>query len=458
MAATQRPAGYSLFSGLSNILLSVLGAGQLTLPYALEELGWVAGLGFLGLFVVLGVHSLHSLAHHSIRVKSGCGALLPRGAPAPGAKQAESCGSYAELAVEVLGPGAKVLCDVLLAAYAWGGAVSFMVILKGELAYLLARAAGRQGGEGAPLPAGALLAILSAVVIWPLSARRDPGALRRFSPLGCIAALLITAVVLASARWEAGASSLLGVLDACSGPAGSAGPPAGAGAPRRWPKSFMSAAAALPLLSFALNSSWAFLPILAGLRHKSPRRVSALIWAGSLAIGVDYALLALVGYASFCGATDANILISLGDSLPLGGRAGHGWHAVTVLVARAALAVQLTLALPLRFFVARSVLPAGPQGRRWPRWGLAGLLVASAAGLAATPLPLAVAIGFTSSICASVIIYILPAVIDLKSGAEPGARRAGTLRRALSALSLPVGLFVLVAGALANLMGVSKGA
>eukprot|EP00928_Gymnodinium_smaydae_P005215 TRINITY_DN11791_c0_g2_i1.p1 TRINITY_DN11791_c0_g2~~TRINITY_DN11791_c0_g2_i1.p1 ORF type:complete len:486 (+),score=30.16 TRINITY_DN11791_c0_g2_i1:69-1526(+) len=445
--------GYSLFSGMSNMLLAVLGAGQLTLPYALSQLGWAGGLVGLLVFALLGTHSLTVLATHAIGCcsqQSSSSLLQRQSSVNDDACRTLSCGSYAELAISAFGSRAKIVCDFLLAAYAWGGAVSFFVILKSELSYLATRITGFS--ENA-IPQAPLLILWATVVIWPLGARQDPGALRRFTPLGCIAAVSITVLVLVLAPWDVRSTSFFGLLDACSGPHGGSdvGPLPGEGL-RRWPESFWSAAAALPLLSFALNSSWAFIPILAGLRMKTMRRAFAMIYGGSLAIAFDYATLAIVGYSTFCGAADSNILQSLGKNC--GGVQNAGLQCSLVLVARAALAIQLTLALPLRFFVARSVIAGQRPESCTKRWSVSFVLVLSAASLAGTGLPLSVAIGVTSSICASLIIYIMPSLIDLKLSPK---QSSGKLRRLVSLLSLPIGFFVLLAGTIANLTGASQG-
>jgi len=343
-----------------------------------------------------------------------------------------------------LGPRAKPVCDFLLFAYSWGGAVAFMIILKAELGYLLLRASGKAPGDHALLPDSVLLAIVSVAVVLPLSSMRNPAALKRFSPLGCVAALFITAVVLASAHWEVDSSSFAGILAVCN-----ALPFADGTQYRRYPHSFFSAMAALPLLSFALNSSWAFVPILAGLRQRTPRRVTCLIWSSSVAIAVDYAFLALVGSATFCSAVDPNILTSLGQTC------SGGWHCGIVLVAKVALAVVLTMSLPMRFFVARSVFSASCSETLKMRWLASALLVLSAAALASSPVQLSVAIGVTSSICASGIIYILPALIDLSVDKESIA--TNVLRSACSILSLVLGFTLLLAGTVTNLMGAGVG-
>jgi len=311
-----------------------------------------------------------------------------------------------------------------------------MVILKGELAALASFATGHSPSGGV------LLAVLSVAFLWPLSSLKDLSSFKRFSPLGCLAAVFITCVVLLCTRWTGEAP--VGT-DVCAGPRGSELPQLENGL-RYWPESLLSVAASLPLLSFALNSSWAYIPILCTLRNKSKKRVSGLILSGNVVILANYLLISTFGYTMFCDGTAPNILDSLGSATG----SGAGPVRLLIMSARLALSVQLALALPMRFFIAGRTI-GGDSNSPAVRIGLAGLLVGSALALAVTPLSLATAMGITSSICASMIIYILPAIVDLRIGLK------GTARRLLSLLSLVVGIFIFAGGLTANLLGVAVG-
>jgi len=181
--------------------------------------------------------------------------------------------------------------------------------------------------------------------------------------------------------------------------------------------------------------------------------VRTLILGSNTVIVINYLLLALNGYAMFCSSTKPNILESLGDAFFH--RVGPGsdtwlgkFKHYAVLSARVSLAVQLTLALPMRFFVARKTV-VGDALSLPMRVITSGGLVVSATILAILPISLATVLGIVSSICASMIIYILPAFVDLR------LRLPGTMRIGASAVSLLVGTFILTAGFLANLFGVA---
>ncbi|KAL3926125.1 MAG: hypothetical protein SGPRY_003449 [Prymnesium sp.] len=405
--------GVSLSASVANLVLAVLGAGQLVLPYAMSELGLWLGVSSLVGLCVLSVHSCYVISIHELFFK-----------PSPH----DCLESYSELVVRVLGKAGASLCSLLLAIYAWGGALSFMLILKTELSFLTG------------WPGEACLPLLAAVFIWPLSSCANLSALKTVSPLGCFAALLITLVVLLTSRWNW--HPPLGVAT-CEG--------AGEGeGMNMWPSSFLGVAACLPLLSFALNSTWAFVPILSTLDERTAPQFSRLIGRSNLIILINYILISVYGYAMFCGQTQPNILESLGSIARDGTVTSK-----LIWCARVALSVQLSLALPMRFFVARrSVCPQvhGPVGRAM----LALCLVGSSSVLAILPLPLASVLGIVSSICASMIIYILPAIVDLHFRL-PDPFLPVWLRLATSILSLLVGCFILFAGLAANFLGISVG-
>mmetsp|Transcript_68357 Transcript_68357/g.222310 ORF Transcript_68357/g.222310 Transcript_68357/m.222310 type:complete len:457 (+) Transcript_68357:91-1461(+) len=419
VAGPSHVCSFRLGACVSNLVLAVLGAGQLVLPYALSQLGLGFGIAALLLFALLSIHSCYTLSIYELH-------FMPQ--------PLDCIESYAELVVRALGNFGKHVCTVLLVLYAWGGALSFMVILKGELEWLT----GMSGGV--------CLVVVAALFILPLSSREDLSALKTTSPLGCIAGLFITAVVLMSTRWNGEAP--LGA-EVCQGPRGGDHQDAGESL-RWWPDSLASVAAALPLLSFALNSTWAYIPILCTLKDRTPTRYSGLICSSTGIMVVNYWLISVYGYAMFCGATKPNILDSLGSEATPGTGVAQ-----LVYCARVALATQLSLALPMRFFIARRSFDCGVTSLAG-RLSLSAGLVGSATGLAILPLSLATVLGLVSSVCASMIIYILPALVDL-SLQLPDPLLPGRMRQAVSMVSLSVGAFVLVGGLAANLLGISVG-
>eukprot|EP00927_Polykrikos_kofoidii_P022904 TRINITY_DN2124_c0_g1_i2.p1 TRINITY_DN2124_c0_g1~~TRINITY_DN2124_c0_g1_i2.p1 ORF type:complete len:482 (+),score=62.14 TRINITY_DN2124_c0_g1_i2:117-1448(+) len=411
---TSKSPSTSLFSTTSNLVLAVLGAGQLTLPFFFAEVGFACGIFFLFYFAFLGMHSLHVLAVH---------------------QQRYGANDYAELAVVSIGERGRLLCRGIVGIYAWGGGISFLIIQKRELDFLAHVA-------HLNVPGNVLMVITAIGFIWPMSSRTNLAFMKRFSPFGCIAALMVTMTVLLIAPWNGDLP--LGV-EICGGPSGDE---AAGGRAHMWPRSFVNFAAALPLVAFALNSSWGFIPILKTMRARTPARDAAVIFCAKGVIVFSYFLISTYGYATFCDTVETSILDSL-PGTPGGKYTAHGAQKALMILVRGAVALQLTLALPLRFSVARDSV-ARDLGLS-QRVCVAACIVGSAAGLAALPLSLKVVLSITSSICASLIIYILPAILDFKSDVP------GFGRRCVSVASFITGFFIMAGGLGGTIFGLAAG-
>lgn len=220
---------------------------------------------------------------------------------------------------KTLGPRWRGWSNGVVSLYAFGTAVSFMIIMVEELHRIAAFFQHTMVGEhAAAVPweenKRLLLVAVTATVVYPLSLLRDLSMLKLTSTFGALSAVYITAVVWVHAPWGARAGVLS--LDVCHGgrapvPSSSRasgsdgvgvaeGGGGGASRPRLWPPSVTSISGAIPLLSFALNSGWAFVPIFSTMRDPTPARGTRLIgWAHALIL-VNYLAMAAVGYLSFC--------------------------------------------------------------------------------------------------------------------------------------------------------------
>eukprot|EP00929_Paragymnodinium_shiwhaense_P026715 TRINITY_DN15822_c0_g1_i3.p1 TRINITY_DN15822_c0_g1~~TRINITY_DN15822_c0_g1_i3.p1 ORF type:complete len:162 (+),score=27.60 TRINITY_DN15822_c0_g1_i3:252-737(+) len=160
--------------------------------------------------------------------------------------------------------------------------------------------------------------------------------------------------------------------------------------------------------------------------------------------------MSLVGYLSYCGDTEANIL----DSMSV---LTEGWQRALVFAIRVANVLKLAFALPLRFNVARSVFLERRHGNsRLLHVGLTTLLVSAAVGIAACPLRLSNVIGVTSAVCASFIIYIFPAALCISLS----QRRPSKHRRGGEPVAYCVGAFglcLLLSGTYTNLQRMLQG-
>ena len=102
----------SLVGALSNVLLAVLGAGQLTLPWVMSRLGLAFGLALLFVFALVAAYSSELL--RALTLVTGAG-------------------TYGEVLARVIGPRWKRACDAVVVLYAWGTAVGYLLIVKEQL-------------------------------------------------------------------------------------------------------------------------------------------------------------------------------------------------------------------------------------------------------------------------------------------------------------------------------------
>ena len=181
-------------------------------------------------------------------------------------------GTYGEVLARIIGPRWKRACDAVVVLYAWGTAVGYLLIVKEQLHRV---AAFFDGGDG-PLPweenKSALLVVVAALVVFPLSVLRDLSALKYTSALGAVAAAYIVTIVSFYAPWDrpgsgddASRHAVVFGIRACAATSSN-----GAASLALWPASATSALTAVPMLSFALNSGWAFVPIVSQLENPTP--------------------------------------------------------------------------------------------------------------------------------------------------------------------------------------------
>uniref|UniRef100_A0A7S4L9G3 Amino acid transporter transmembrane domain-containing protein n=1 Tax=Paramoeba aestuarina TaxID=180227 RepID=A0A7S4L9G3_9EUKA len=392
-----RRPGIHYITALGNLCLGVLGAGQLTLPYAFASAGLILGIVFLGVLGVVAVVVLEILAK------------LMKGYP--------SANNYGDVLDMTLGPKWRNFANVILMLYVWGGGISFFLVLKQEW-----QALSEQFDFG--ICGACLLGLECTFIVFPLSLFKDLSKLRFTSYLGAFSAICITFTVVYTAPWsDDGGLVICGGVEEDSDGDIDSNVELDIG-----PQGIIFTINALPLMAFALNSAWCYLAILAQQKtvislgydesgkdeqksYEMPSEMAIqvpILGAKSLIL-VNYFILSIIGYLSYCNETQSNILQNLGTS-PL------------VVFARSVLIIQLTLALPLRYNVMRTTIIDGLLGNYKHLWEddtkkdiamkvfVTFVTVFSACGIAAAVDSLETTVGLTSSICASFIIYIFPAL------------------------------------------------
>lgn len=417
----------SLLAACANLALGVLGAGQLTLPFAIKCSGLVFGILLL---LLLGSLSMYVLV------------LLTRCCKVLKLHSTEKL-SYGDILERTLGHKYRNAANLFLALYAWGGGVSFMCFLEQVLLDIVTHF-----GHQKTLSKHQLLVISTGVVVLPLTLCRSLDRLKFTSFIGSFCALFVMVVVVYTAPWKGfrfdtcaymsnstltivntnnfeivglalnneyryqSFSSLSLVNDTDAEERSDLN--LGFGGRQKyhlWPTSFLDFVNSIPLMSFALNSAWCYTNIIASMKKSDNLyRCYTLIFSSHFVIIANYLVLAVIGYLSYCEDTLPNILSNMGTV------------SLLVIIAKILLVAQLCFALPMRFHVTRNVIydqsnylnshyhmySSGIKGRI-ANWIISSAIYGSAVMVTCLVASPAIAIGLTSAVCASFLIYIFPA-------------------------------------------------
>mmetsp|Transcript_5015 Transcript_5015/g.14029 ORF Transcript_5015/g.14029 Transcript_5015/m.14029 type:complete len:209 (+) Transcript_5015:1-627(+) len=201
---------------------------------------------------------------------------------------------------------------------------------------------------------------------------------------------------------------------------------------------------------------------MAAMKAPTPRRTTALIASSQTVVLLNYLLISFSGYFSFCNDTKDDILQNLGKS-------------PAVILARAMLVAQLCFALPLRFSVTRGIVKRFMFGQssdasHHPDHSLAShilltvAVVGSAAATAASASSISLAMSLASTVCASAICYVFPAMSFLSLQRKQQQHHhhhlrvlPSRLRRATAYAILAYGSLMMVGGTAVNIAGAIRG-
>jgi amino acid permease len=129
--------------------------------------------------------------------------------------------TYGDVMAKTLGPQWRGWSNGIVSLYAFGTAVSFMIIMVEELHRIVDFFDPMQVHASVPWEENKrlLLVVVTVTIVYPLSLLRDLRALRFTSTFGAVAAVYMTAVVWVYAPWRGGHT-----MDVChGGEAGTAG-------------------------------------------------------------------------------------------------------------------------------------------------------------------------------------------------------------------------------------------
>jgi amino acid permease len=163
--------GASVFTSVCNLANCAIGAGVLSLPFAMREMG--AALGLLLAVLVAGmiVFTLNTL------LKAG---------------ERHDAVSYQELVLKALGPAASHLVSLTLIIYIFGSCVAYTIIIADSFTAVLV---GTLGADSQLASRDGVILLVAATVLLPLSLLRRTNSLAPASTLAVVALLYTTAAV-----------------------------------------------------------------------------------------------------------------------------------------------------------------------------------------------------------------------------------------------------------------------
>eukprot|EP00571_Detonula_confervacea_P014913 CAMPEP_0172305590 /NCGR_PEP_ID=MMETSP1058-20130122/6842_1 /TAXON_ID=83371 /ORGANISM="Detonula confervacea, Strain CCMP 353" /LENGTH=618 /DNA_ID=CAMNT_0013017227 /DNA_START=34 /DNA_END=1890 /DNA_ORIENTATION=+ len=327
---------------ISNLCSATLGAGALSLPYAISLTGIVFGVLLLIVSAYLTVVSIDVIIEACVRTQ-----LF----------------KYEDVSVRLVGRGAGRVLEASLLVFCFGTAVAYIVAMGDildqglrSIPYLWASGTdGEEAGWGfiAMYSRERIMVLFWAMVMFPLSLQRHVEALERFSSLGVLSIIFL---MLAAAIHSITHGDVIGkgdesqethTTDISS---------------MLWPKSFWDVAKAFPIVIFAFSCQVNVCEIFEELRPddttnatnnviphlKSKQRIMARITRNGIALCVSlYTCIGLFGFLDFSHDTVDNILNNYCTQYT---------HDSLMIAASAFVAVAVVVAFPFNILPARVTL------------------------------------------------------------------------------------------------------
>lgn len=291
----------SLRSGLLVLTTTAMGAGVLTLPFAVKELGWVLGSAIVLALGVLNVASLELLLDAGIK---------------------HGASSYSELVALVRGPWTASALDATVSVITWGAVIAYFIFLKQLLPGLLVVTF----GVPAWLARAEIILPTVAALVFMIALPRDITAIGKFSMAGVVSVVYIVVLLVCSA-FSRGHGLLS--LPACS-------------LDGSMSLQEVTNASALIIAGFLCQYNVFF--IYSDVKEPTMRRLRKITRISTFFQALCYLTLGLCGYASFGEETHDNIYTNFAS--------GDAWASVGRLLVCASLCVSI----PLCVFAARSNL------------------------------------------------------------------------------------------------------
>ncbi|KAG8465378.1 hypothetical protein KFE25_002685 [Diacronema lutheri] len=318
--ADERPVATAGIAGsIFNLSAATLGAGALSLPYAVSLIGVRLALVLLGIAVAGAFLSIELLVD---------------------SLDAARCATYELVTAKRLGRRAAACVEAAILAFCVGTCVAYTIALGDILDALLVKP--QFLPAWAPRTRSQLMVGAWALVLLPISLPRSLAALQGATFLGTLALCVLVGTVCAHAIRAAGAT-------APHAPAPPLGPPPATPPPPSAMGEAANVARALSIIMFAFTCQVNVPEVYAELRQRSKARMRRVA-AGALSIALTlYVLIGVAAFSEFGAHTRADVL---GNYLVW---AADG-HDRDMLPAYALMGATIVVAYPFNVFPARQTL------------------------------------------------------------------------------------------------------
>eukprot|EP00444_Apocalathium_aciculiferum_P015929 CAMPEP_0183478784 /NCGR_PEP_ID=MMETSP0370-20130417/170522_1 /TAXON_ID=268820 /ORGANISM="Peridinium aciculiferum, Strain PAER-2" /LENGTH=518 /DNA_ID=CAMNT_0025671755 /DNA_START=18 /DNA_END=1574 /DNA_ORIENTATION=- len=300
----------SLRSGLLVLTTTAMGAGVLTLPFAMREFGWALGSAVVVALAYLNVVSLELLLDAGMRLGAN---------------------SYSDLIRVVGGPFAAGVLDSTVTIITWGAIIAYFVFIKQLLPPLLTTF-----GVPASVARAEIVLPVVAMMAFAIALPRDITSIGKFSMLGICSVLYLAALLVRCAHQDGAVLfELPAFLTVELGAEGKVSPLSDYVAR-------LANASALIISGYLCQYNVFF--VYSDVKEPTMRRLRKITRLSTLFQALCYLMLGLCGYATFGPATSDNIYTNFAP--------GDAW----ANFGRLLVCTSLCISIPLCIFAARSNL------------------------------------------------------------------------------------------------------
>ncbi|CCI42555.1 unnamed protein product [Albugo candida] len=386
------PAKGSIRGSVFNLASATLGAGALSLPYAVAVSGIGFAIGQLLLGAALTIYTIRLLTH---------------------AAKLTKLNSYEDLALFCFGKKAAIFVELNILVFCFGISVAYLVTLGdiltplGELYF---------GNDSILSKRWALMSFSCGVIMLPLSLLRDISSLQFSSILGVFSIIfLVIAVCIRSVMYSISngvAKSIYWGFNYSNG------------------LQFMLS---VPIVMFAFTNQVNVFSIYTELQRPCIRRMNKVVDRATLISFILYATIGVVAYVAFGSSlldkdSKGNVLLSfpLKDTL--------------IAITRAALTFTVSVAFPLNIFPCRFTIDmmffAYAEDSQIRHFLVTFTLVFLALLLAIFCPSINVIFGIIGGSCSAIVCFCLPAafILKLETGKLCGRKKIGPLVLLISAI------------------------